>query len=102
MLMFPETIEPLYWPPWRFFSLFGGNAAFGGFGVNPVLLTRMEDGSNPVPLPFPMKSLPSATANADGYCPVGMKPRIFDLAASSVFCEDFAPRDLSESETTAT
>ena len=67
MLMFPETIEPLYCPPCRFFSSWGGNFAFGGFGVNPLLLTRMEDGSNPVPFPFPTKSLPSATATAEGY-----------------------------------
>src|SRR5437764_14530581 len=102
MLMFPDTIEPLYCPPWRFFSLFGGNAAFGEFGVNPVLLTRIEDGSNPVPLPFPMKSLPSATATTDGYCPVGINPKIFDFAASPFFIGDPPPRVFSESATTAT
>src|SRR5215470_3032907 len=102
MLMFPETIEPLYWPPWRFFSFFGGNEAFGGFGVNPVLLTRMEDGSNPVPLPFPIKSLPSATATAEGYCPVGINPRTFDLDAPPFFAIDSPPRVFSESATTAT
>ena len=65
MLIFPETIEPLYWPPWRFFSAFAGKAAFGGFGVKPLLLTRIEDGSNPVPLPFPIKSFPSATVTVE-------------------------------------
>src|SRR5690349_6963457 len=102
MLMFPETIEPLYWPPWRFFSAFAGKAAFGGFGVKPLLLTCIEEGSNPVPLPFPMKSFPSATASAEGYCPVGMKPRILDLATSSFCDEEFGPRAFSEMDTTAT
>src|SRR5438876_12151579 len=101
MLMFPDTMEPLYWPPWRFFSLFGGKAALGGFGVNPPLLTRMEDGSNPVPLPLPMESLPSATATADGYCPVGMNPRIFDFVASAVFSVAFALLAFSEIATSA-
>src|SRR5258708_40328741 len=102
MLMFPETIDPLYWPPWRFFSLLGGNAAFGGFGVRPLLFTRIDDGSNPVPFPFPMKSLPSATATADGYWPVGMNPRIFDFAAPDIFSVVSPPRACSESATTAT
>src|SRR5713101_10066369 len=100
--MFPETIEPLYCPPCLFFSLFGGNAALGGFGVRPLLFTRIDDGSNPVPLPFPMKSLPSATATADGYWPVGMNPRIFDFAAPEFFSVVFPPRAFSESATTAT
>src|SRR5438094_8006051 len=99
--MFPDTMEPLYWPPCRFFSLSGGKAALGGFGVNPLLLTRIEDGSNPVPFPLPMKSLPSATATADGYCPVGINPRIFDFADSAIFSADFPPRALSESATSA-
>src|SRR4030081_1728046 len=66
-LMFPETIDPLYCPPCLFFSLLGGNAALGGFGVRPLLFTRIDEGSNPVPFPFPMKSLPSATATADAH-----------------------------------
>src|SRR5438093_8351643 len=99
MLMFPDTMEPLYWPPWRFFSLFGGKAALGGLGVNPLLLTRMEDGSNPVPFPLPMKSLPSAIAMADGYCPVGMNPRMFDFAASAGFRVAFARLAFLESST---
>src|SRR6266699_3847720 len=89
MVMFPETIEPLYWPPCRFFSLFGGNAALGEFGVNPLLFTRIDEDSNPVPFPFPMKSLPPATATAEGYWPVGMNPRIFDFGASAVFSAGF-------------
>src|SRR5260370_30150950 len=101
-LMFPETIEPLYWPPCLFFSLLGGNAAFGGFGVNPLLLTRIEDDSNPVPLPFPTNSLLSAKATADGYWPVGMNPRIFDFGTLTILSAFFRPRTLSESSTTAT
>src|SRR5260370_30064772 len=66
-LVFPETIEPLYCPPCLFSSSFGGNAALGGFGVRPLLFTRIDEGSNPLPFPFPTKSLPSATATADGY-----------------------------------
>src|SRR5437879_2452478 len=100
--MFPETIEPLYWPPWRFFLLLGGNAAFGGLGVRPLSFTCMEEGSNPVPLPLPMKSLPSATATADGYCPVGINPKIFDFAVSEIFSADFPPRAFPERATTAT
>src|SRR6267143_4939481 len=101
-LMFPETIEPLYWPPCLFFSLLGGNAALGGFGVNPLLLTRIEDGSNPVPLPFPTNSLPSATATAEGYWPVGMNPRTFDFGTLTILSAFFGLRTLSESSTTAT
>src|SRR5258705_362738 len=101
MLMFPETIEPLYCPPWRFFSLLGGNAALGGFGVRPLLFTRIEDGSNPVPLPFPMKSLPSAKATAEGYWPVGINPRTFDFARLTILSAFFRPRTLSESSKTA-
>src|SRR5207302_4405339 len=100
--MFPDTIEPLYCPPCLFFTGFGGKAALGGFGVRPLLLTRIEDGSNPVPLPFPMKSLPSATATAEGYCPEGINPRIFDFAASPFVVGDFPPRAFSESDATAT
>src|SRR5258708_27546857 len=84
MLMFPETIEPLYCPPWRFFSLLGGNAALGGFGVRPLLFTRIEEGSNPVPFPFPMKSLPSAKATAEGYWTVGINPRSFDFRTLTI------------------
>src|SRR5260370_35436842 len=102
MLMFQETIEPLYWPPCRFFSLFGGNAALGEFGVNPLLFTRIDEDSNPVPFPFPMKRLPSATATADGYWPVGINPRIFDFAASDIFSAGFPLRAFSERATTAT
>src|SRR6266853_5356911 len=102
MLMFPETMEPLYWPPWRFFSLFGGKAALGGFGVNPLLFALIEDGSNPVPFPLPMKSFPSAAATADGYWPVGMNPRIFDFTAWPVFPAAFVPLAFSESATRAT
>src|SRR6266403_2537104 len=102
MLMFPETIEPLYCPPWRFFSLLGGNAALGGFGVRPLSFTRIEDGSNPVPLPFPMKSLPSAKATAEGYWPVGINPRTFDFGTLSNFAAFILLRVLSESSTTAT
>src|SRR5258707_13501853 len=102
MLMFPEPIDPLYWPRCGFFSLFGGNAALGGFGVNPLLFTRIDEDSNPVPFPFPMKSLPSATATADGYWPVGMNPRIFDFEASAVFSVGFSPLAFSERATTAT
>src|SRR5260370_21363154 len=79
MLMFPETIEPLYCPPWRFFSLLGGNAAFGGVCVRPLSVPRIEEGSNPVPWPFPMKSLPYAQATAAGYWPGGISTRTFDV-----------------------
>ena len=100
--MFPETIDPLYCPPCLFFALFAGNPALGGFGVRPLLFTRIEDGSNPVPLPFPTKSLPSATATAEGYWPVGIKPRTFDFATLTILSAFFLPRTLSESSTTAT
>src|ERR1700730_8579936 len=101
MLMFPETIDPLYCPPCRSFAWFGGNAALGGFGVRPLLSTRIDDAANPVPLPFPMNSLPSATATDDGYWPVGMNPRIFDFAVSSAFDAACPPRAFSDSVTTA-
>src|SRR5712692_11010418 len=102
MLMFPETIAPLYLPPCLFFYGLGGKATFGGLGVRPLLFTRMDDDSNPVPLPFPTKSLPSATATAEGYWPVGMKPRIFDFETSDIFSAVFPPRVFSERATTAT
>src|SRR6266478_707049 len=95
-------MEPLYWPPWRFFSGLGGKAALGGFGVKPLLLTRIDDGSNPVPFPLPTKSLPSATATADGYCPVGINPMTFDFGTLIIFAAIFLLRVLSESSTTAT
>src|SRR5260370_32949547 len=57
-LMFPVTIEPLYCPPCLFFSLFGGNAAVGGFAVRHLLFTRMDEGSKPVSFRFPMNGLP--------------------------------------------
>src|SRR5260370_25649345 len=101
-LMFPETIEPLYCPPWRFFFSFGGKASLGGFGVRPLLLTRIEDGSNPVPLPFPMKGLPSAQATAEGYWPVGLSPRTFDFGTLIILSAIFMLRVLSQSSTTAT
>src|SRR2546425_8158674 len=90
--MFPETIEPLYCPPCRFFFSFGGNAALGGFGVRPLLFTRIEEDSNPVPFPFPIKSLPSATAIAEGYWPVGINPRTFDFAGSAILSAFLPPR----------
>src|SRR5260370_8626028 len=79
-LMFPEKIEPLYCPPWRFFFSFGGKTSLGRFGVRPLLLTRIEDGSIPVPFPFPVKSLPSAQATAERNWPGAINPSTFDLA----------------------
>src|ERR1700687_1457403 len=103
MLMLPLTRERVYSPPVLFFSGLAGNAVFGGFGARPLLFTRIDEGSNPVPLPLPINNFPSATATADGYCPVGIKPRTFDFAP----CGDFdfvvpSPRAFSESATTAT
>src|SRR6202008_3479995 len=102
MEIFPEKLEPLYCPPWRFFSLLGGNFGFGGFGVNPLLLTLMEDWSNPVPFTFPTQGLPSARGTADGYWPVRMNPRIFDFPSSLIFAAAVPPRAFAESATTAT
>src|SRR5207245_8798458 len=51
---------------------------------------------------FPIKSLPSATAIAEGYWPVGINPRTFDFAASAILSAFLPPRAFSESVTTAT
>src|SRR5690242_20228596 len=103
--MFPTTSETLYCPPCRRVPVVaGGNCSFGPFGTRPELFTTNEEFSTPVPLPLPTNSVRPTTASADGYCPVGIKPRtvLRSSHAPSDSRDIASPRDFGESSTTAT
>src|SRR3954469_6441840 len=74
---------PPYLPPCVLRPVPTGKRSFGRFGARPELSTTVEELAKPVPFPLPTKSLPFATATAEGYCPTGMKPRTTERRASS-------------------
>ena len=102
-LMFPTINARLYWPPAPLpRPVPTGKRSFGIFGARPELLTTSEEFSSPVPLPFPTNSIPRAIATADGYWPVGIRPRTLlrSFARDSLFVSFFALELSADSDTT--
>jgi len=92
-IMLPETIEPLYWPPCRFFS--GSEEMRRSAGSRaPAVLQRMDEGSIRF-FSVPMKSFAAATLPRT-VLTCRNKSKDLDLQFRR-FLRRFAPRVFSES-----
>src|SRR5262252_5779998 len=98
--MLPTTIETLYWPPCLPRPLPLGNRSFGALGTRPELLTISDELATPVPFPLPTNKVSLTNATADGYCPVGIKPRT-RLTPAPLRDEPELSSDVGERPTTA-
>src|SRR6476659_10136881 len=99
--MFPIINETLYCPPCpppRPEPV--GKRSFGVFGARPELFTTTEEFSKPVPFPLPTKIVLPAIATADGYCPVGIKPRTL-LRPPSPSCPSLSSTSRRDDDGTA-